>query len=466
MIDYYHLSLHPHVDVEFKHGEVILYHPKLKLVFDSKIMPFDKLFCLLKSPGGNIDFFIKTFSSSIDKISIYYVLQQLAKHGLLSFSLLDTEFNTIIILEPMSTNLEFFDNYSQIINNELVLSRFSYIRKKNKMLILESPLGNCIIYLSDPRSVMFINLLTTPSSFNFLLKSTSFFKSEQLLAFLNLLIIAKAITNVELEDSSEDLMQWDFHDLLFHSRSRMGRHHYSSGKTFRFKGRIEPTPALKTWHAGKITVLPMPKEQSFLKKESLQISLEKRRSIRSYGKKSITLEQLSEFLYRSARVKKSYDMNDNSPYQTTLRPYPNAGACYELELYICLQRGDAIEAGLYHYHPKQHILELISTDESSINELAAQANRAIGKNNFLDVLIIITARFGRVNWQYESIAYSLILKNVGVIYQTFYLIATEMGLAPCALGSGDSDLFARIAGLNYFEETSVGEFLLGIESVK
>jgi hypothetical protein len=36
-----------------------------------------------------------------------------------------------------------------------------------------------------------------------------------------------------------------------------------------------------------------------------------------------------------------------------------------------------------------------------------------------------------------------------------------MKLAPCAIGCGDSDLFARAAGTQYVEETSVGEFLLG-----
>jgi hypothetical protein len=42
-----------------------------------------------------------------------------------------------------------------------------------------------------------------------------------------------------------------------------------------------------------------------------------------------------------------------------------------------------------------------------------------------------------------------------------YLTATAMGLAPCAIGGGDADLFARAAGTDYCAETSVGEFLLG-----
>jgi hypothetical protein len=35
-----------------------------------------------------------------------------------------------------------------------------------------------------------------------------------------------------------------------------------------------------------------------------------------------------------------------------------------------------------------------------------------------------------------------------------------MNLAPCGLGGGDSDLFAEAAGLDYYTETSVGEFML------
>ena len=58
-------------------------------------------------------------------------------------------------------------------------------------------------------------------------------------------------------------------------------------------------------------------------------------------------------------------------------------------------------------------------------------------------------------------AYSVILKNVGALYQTMYLVATAMGLAPCGLGGGHSDLFAAAAGLDYLAETSVGEFILG-----
>ena len=83
----------------------------------------------------------------------------------------------------------------------------------------------------------------------------------------------------------------------------------------------------------------------------------------------------------------------------------------------------------------------------------------------LQVLVIVAARFQRIAWKYSSMAYAAILKHVGVMYQTMYLVATAMGLAPCGIGCGDSDLFARAAGTEYFAETSVGEFLLGSRKV-
>jgi SagB-type dehydrogenase family enzyme len=90
---------------------------------------------------------------------------------------------------------------------------------------------------------------------------------------------------------------------------------------------------------------------------------------------------------------------------------------------------------------------------------AAQST-AVAEDN-VQVLLILAARFPRVAWKYESIAYALTLKHVGVVFQTMYLAATAMGLGPCAVGCGDADLFARAAGTDYCAETSVGEFLLG-----
>ena len=81
--------------------------------------------------------------------------------------------------------------------------------------------------------------------------------------------------------------------------------------------------------------------------------------------------------------------------------------------------------------------------------------------SLVDPTDMVSARVGRIMWKYESMAYALMLKHVGVLYQTMYLAATAMGLAPCALGSGDAEAFAEATGRDPWEECSVGEFMLG-----
>ena len=83
----------------------------------------------------------------------------------------------------------------------------------------------------------------------------------------------------------------------------------------------------------------------------------------------------------------------------------------------------------------------------------------------VQVLIVLAARFARLSWKYSKIAYALTLKHVvsrlpGDVPGGL----SAMDLAPCAIGSGDSDLFSRASGIDYCEETSVGEFLLGSRS--
>ena len=147
------------------------------------------------------------------------------------------------------------------------------------------------------------------------------------------------------------------------------------------------------------------------------------------------------------------------------RPYPGGGAIYELELYVNVRTCENIPPALYHYCPNEHRLEKISGPTEAVDRLIKDAGRSAELAGLPQILITIAARFQRLSWKYESMAYSALLKNVGVLYQTMYLVATAMDLAPCAIGGGDSDLFARAAALDYYAETSVGEFLLGSKRI-
>jgi SagB-type dehydrogenase family enzyme len=138
---------------------------------------------------------------------------------------------------------------------------------------------------------------------------------------------------------------------------------------------------------------------------------------------------------------------------------------YELEFYPVINTCDRISSGLYYYNPLTHQLEQLCERTKDVQALLKDAWGASGQQDMPQVLIVFTARFQRLSWKYEAIAYSLILKHVGVLYQTMYLVATAMNLAPCALGSGNADLFAKAALTDYYAESSVGEFMLGSKSM-
>jgi oxazoline/thiazoline dehydrogenase len=131
-----------------------------------------------------------------------------------------------------------------------------------------------------------------------------------------------------------------------------------------------------------------------------------------------------------------------------------------LEFYLTINQCEGLPSGLYHYEPLQHQLTRLRERDRFVESLLNYAIIAARQSN-PQVLITLAARFQRISWKYDAIAYATTLKHVGVVYQTMYLVATAMNLAPCALGSGDSDMFAAAAKTDYFAETSVGEFILG-----
>jgi SagB-type dehydrogenase family enzyme len=81
--------------------------------------------------------------------------------------------------------------------------------------------------------------------------------------------------------------------------------------------------------------------------------------------------------------------------------------------------------------------------------------------NSPSVLITMTARFRRLSWKYEGLAYRLALMHVGVLIQSLYLVCTAMHLAPCALGAVSIDAAARAFGTDWRTEPCVGQFMVG-----
>jgi SagB-type dehydrogenase family enzyme len=336
-----------------------------------------------------------------------------------------------------------------------VLSRFALLRSVGSKLTLESPLCFARAVFHDARATAALHALATGATAQDL--------PEDFREALPLLASAGLVRPAERNDeTSPTLESWEFHDLLFHARTRVGRQPAPLGATYPMLGKMPIPPALKPPRQTDLEDLDRPTSD-----DALDVILDRRRSLRAYSDLGITRQEVGMFLHRVARAKSVADTTIETPrgplrMEFASRPYPSGGALYELEVYLAVNRCQGLAAGLYHYEPRHHQLERLSGRTPEVAELLRDSARSSATDpEKVQVLVILASRFARISWKYSSIAYATTLKNVGALYQTMYLVATAMDLAPCGIGAGNSDLFSKAAGTNYYEETSVGEFLLG-----
>lgn len=265
----------------------------------------------------------------------------------------------------------------------------------------------------------------------------------------------------DVETDLAQRAQWSPADLWLHTRSRTPSSVSGYGATYRHRDRFVPLQAAPEPRGTVRYQLAVPDLDSLVVNDApLTDVIERRQSVREHdGTHPITVGQLGELLYRSARQRSSFVSSDGQ--ELADRPYPSGGAVHELEIYPLVTVCNGLPPGLWHYSAKSHELELMSAANPQTAALVASAREAAIMGDDPQIVLIVTARFGRVMWKYESVGYSLVLKHVGVLYQTIYLIGTAMGLAVCGTGGGDAGEFAAASGLDGYAEASVGEVVLG-----
>lgn len=338
------------------------------------------------------------------------------------------------------------------------VSRFAMLAREDAWT-LRSPLGHARLALTSDEAVRVVTALCHAGDVPSIATRTNV-DPAAVRSVMELALAAGAIAPVDAEGRLEEdrcaaLQQWEPHDLLFHAQSRLGRHHGKFGGTFRFRELIPPLPALRA-PCGASIALHRPELSTLVASDPpFAAVLERRASIRQYGEP--TAAQLGELLFRVARVKEVRRRDD---MEIAFYNYPAGGARSELVFYPVVRRCSGLEPALYRYDGVAHALERVAPLDAHAESLLADAAAALG-HPAPPILLLIAARFQRVSWKYESMAYAAMLKHVGVVLQTLYLAATAMNLAGCAIGGGDSDRFAALAGTRYYEETTVGEFALG-----
>ena len=348
------------------------------------------------------------------------------------------------------------------------LSSFCWIRLMNGNFLLQdaSQSSQLIIYDFDYMRIISalskgstVATLATALGKNFSAIIPSIIK---LMLNNNLIHLSLNTSNPTTHNAYENY--WSFEDLLFHERSRWGPHNKFIGANFPLD-ETTPVPSITpTTHS--IKEIPLSKPQEGMIDPSFFNTIVKRRSYREFGKKPVSIKDLGLLLWFVLHIKSRHEAHAigrrRSIYEITRRPVPSGGGMHEIEIYLAINCSKRLNLVCITIMLK-NIAWKCSGIKTNIAINYYQMLHAANLSKTPDTLIILGYRPHRIAWKYHGIVYSLVLKHVGIIFQQLYLISTALGLAPCALGVGNSRTFQYATKDDFNQEIiySVGEFIVG-----
>jgi SagB-type dehydrogenase family enzyme len=187
-----------------------------------------------------------------------------------------------------------------------------------------------------------------------------------------------------------------------------------------------------------ITRLPDPSVKGSM---SVEESLSKRRSVRSYQAGPLTLQQASQLLWAA------YGISDSTSYsRLKLRTAPSAGATYALELYLLAGNVEGLDAGMYKFTPDGHSITLVR--KGDIRKEVAQACLDQKMLHQAPATIVYAAVYPRIRGRYgDRGADRYLCMDIGHSAQNVYLQSVALGLATCAVGAFDDEKLAKVLQL-------------------
>ena len=206
------------------------------------------------------------------------------------------------------------------------------------------------------------------------------------------------------------------------------RFHYETSLTWRgvigdlFRSKPKMPPQFKDYTDTKTIKLPKPEYKGI----PLEEAIEKRRSVRNYSKKPITMIQLSQLLF-------SAQGTTGKMYGKHLRTAPSAGALYPFEIYVIANNVESLDQGIYHYGILNHTLELVQYgDFRKAITSAGLKQEMLGDS---DAVFVLSAIFDRTRHKYGERGFRYVYMEAGHISQNIYLQAVSLGLGSVSVGA-------------------------------
>ncbi|WP_044283305.1 SagB/ThcOx family dehydrogenase [Candidatus Endolissoclinum faulkneri] len=216
---------------------------------------------------------------------------------------------------------------------------------------------------------------------------------------------------------------WAFADQVMHDSSRPR----DDGR----KISIIPT--------NKIQGLPVPEwrriDSTRLPNRSIAEIFAKRRSLRDFSLKPPSATTLRLLLTQTLAFQKVRCLGASRWVE---RAFPAAGGLGELIGYLAVRNGEDLEVGLYRHDPLLDQLNHLGSEASAMYRLFDGASTAMMRsNNPPPVMLILASRVDLLVQKYGALGYRLALLNAGSAAATVELMASEIGLGSCSLGTSE-----------------------------
>lgn len=168
---------------------------------------------------------------------------------------------------------------------------------------------------------------------------------------------------------------------------------------------------------------------------SLETAIRKRRSVREFSRQALPLADVAQLLWAAQGV----TSRDGG------RTAPSAGALYPLELYLVAGKVDALPAGLYHYHPREHRLRLVT--DGDLRKALAGAALDQSWVRSAPAVLVIAGVYERSAKKYGQRARRYTHIETGHAAQNVYLQAEALGLGTVIVGAFDDAAVREVLAL-------------------
>lgn len=169
---------------------------------------------------------------------------------------------------------------------------------------------------------------------------------------------------------------------------------------------------------------------------SLQSCIRQRRSVRNFGDRTLTTDNLSRLLWAAQGITGAEGR----------RTAPSAGALYPLELYAAIGRVTGVAPGVYRYLPISNEMALIAPGFH--REKLVEAARGQDWIAAAAAVVGIAAVFARTTVKYGARGRGYVYMEAGHAAQNLMLQAVELGLGTTMVGAFDDTAVARVLHLS------------------